>query len=104
MSDKPMGDPAMFSATASFNNFTRCVGLVRVGERMNCKEARHKQQRCIWSDSTRRSSDYTSVDGNVDPNVTSVPVEHLESGDSSVIARWTVDEEVVGSNATQGRN
>ena len=28
----------------------------------------------------------------------------LESGDSSVITRWTVDEEVVGSDQTDGRN
>ena len=29
---------------------------------------------------------------------------HLESGDSSAVARWTVDQEVVGSNPTHGGN
>ena len=28
----------------------------------------------------------------------------LESGDSSVVTRWTVDDEVVGSNPTHGGN
>ena len=28
----------------------------------------------------------------------------LDSGDSSVITRWSVDEEVVGSDQTDGRN
>ena len=28
----------------------------------------------------------------------------LESGDSSVVTRWTVDQEVVGSNPTHGGN
>ena len=28
----------------------------------------------------------------------------IESGDSSVVARWTVDQEVVGSNPTHGGN
>ena len=30
--------------------------------------------------------------------------EKLESGDSSVVTRWTVDQEVVGSNPTHGGN
>ena len=28
----------------------------------------------------------------------------IESGDSSAVARWTVDQEVVGSNPTHGGN
>ena len=28
----------------------------------------------------------------------------LESGDSSVVTRWTVDQEIVGSNPVHGRN
>ena len=31
------------------------------------------------------------------------PVLSTESGDSSVVTRWTVDQEVVGSNPTHGR-
>ena len=34
----------------------------------------------------------------------SVCVYHSVSGDSSVVTRWTVDQEVVGSNPTHGEN
>ena len=35
---------------------------------------------------------------------TTGPSTHTDSGDSSVVTRWTVDQEVVGSNPTHGRN
>ena len=38
--------------------------------------------------------------GNYSPVITA----RLVSGDSSVVTRWTVDQEVVGSNPTHGGN
>ena len=34
----------------------------------------------------------------------SIDLMSIESGDSSVVTRWTVDQEVVGSNPTHGGN